>query len=108
MPLNLLLRGESASPLTAQQHDTNLTSIETFVNGLETGLSGLSLATISGTVPVTKGGTGGTSASTAQANLNVPDRGPSGNEVLAFWRGTQSQYDALPTKLATTIYFITA
>lgn len=48
------------------------------------------------------------SYATDRTNMEVPFRGASGNHVTNLWRGTQAQYDAIGTKDATTIYFVTA
>ena len=44
-----------------------------------------------------------------EAKLSAAARGrllPSGSPVTAFWSGTQAQYDAIPTKSATTLYLV--
>ena len=77
------------------------------------------------TVPVTKGGTGATTAAAARTNLDVYSKTDVDNALnecvnnitsiketnknleQKFWRGTQAEYDAIETKDNSTMYIIT-
>ena len=114
MPLDLTLRQEVSSDLTAEQYDATLNAIQTFANNLEAAIAALqasvtalSHATLPGVTPVANGGTGSSTAAAARLALRVPDAGPSGSDITLLWRGPQSAYDAIATKSATTLYIIT-
>ena len=70
------------------------------------------VADISGVLPVAKGGTGATSlanVSVGYANgAGYANGSANADKWMGYtaWQGTQAQYDAIPSKSASTIYFI--
>lgn len=78
-----------------------LVSGETF---LSAGANGLG---VSGTLSVAHGGTGATSLDNVTVGNASHVLSTNGGTALSFWRGTQTQYNAIATKDNNTVYYIT-
>jgi hypothetical protein len=103
----IVTRAGKGAELTSTDYDNTITNLNT-----ETVAATAAIGVLQGQQTaarsVATGGTGATSTAAARTSLGVPFGGTSPNDVTALWRGTQAEYDALPSKVATTIYFVTA
>lgn len=100
-------RAGKGSELTSIDYDNTILNLNAELAADTAAITALNTAA-SAARPVGTGGTGGTSAGAARTNLAVPHTGTSPNHITALWRGTQAEYDALPSKDSTTLYVCTA